>query len=166
MSVAIKGGDRLLAGLAATQAALRTANAVSVGFFETSTYPAKARQGVTKRRKGRPAPADSDGPLYVAQVAFWNEYGTTRAPPRPFFRTMIARKSPGWGVALGKALKGRNFDASGALALLGEAVNDQLVQSIVQWPADNAPYTVERKGFNKGLIDTGLMQRSTGYVVT
>jgi hypothetical protein len=163
VSIAIKGGDRLLAGLAAAQAALRTANAVSVGFFETSTYPAKARQGVTKRRAG---PADSGGPLYVAQVAFWNEYGTTRAPPRPFFRTMIARKSAGWGVALGKALKGRNFDASGALAVLGEAVNDQLVQSIVQWPADNAPYTVKRKGFNKGLIETGLMQRSTGYVVT
>jgi hypothetical protein len=48
---------------------------------------------------------------------------------------------------------------------MGEGIQGRLVKKIVDWPADNAPLTVAIKGFNKGLIDQGIMQRSTGYEV-
>ena len=48
---------------------------LEVGFFSTAKY--------------------STGE-YVAQVAYWNEYGTTLSPPRPFFRNAIKDKSKEW----------------------------------------------------------------------
>lgn len=103
--------------------------------------------------------------LTVATVAFWNNYGTTTAPARPFFTNMIEHDSPNWSAALAKAVLTARYDSRRALRLVGEHINDKLVQSIVDWPADNAPLTVVIKGFNKGLIDKGIMQRSTGYEV-
>lgn len=103
--------------------------------------------------------------LSVATVAFWNNWGTTTAPARPFFSNMIAEKSPSWGEDLAKAVLKVGYDSRKALALMGTRINDQLVQSIVDWPSDNSPLTAAIKGFNKGLIDQGIMQRSTGYEV-
>lgn len=103
--------------------------------------------------------------LTVATVAFWNNYGTARARARPFFTEMILKKSPSWGAELALAVLKVGYDSSKALQLMGVHINDQLVQSIVDWPADNAPLTVAMKGFNKGLIDKGIMQRSTDYEV-
>ena len=118
---------------------------VQVGFFEGPVYP-----------DGTPVPL----------VAFWNEFGTRRAPPRPFFRNMIAAKSPSWGPELGRVLKATGGDVPRALALMGERINDQLKQSIVDFDnPGNAPATIRAKGFDKPLIDTGTMQRSTGYEV-
>ncbi len=103
--------------------------------------------------------------LTVATVAYWNNFGTTRAPARPFFTNMIEQKSPSWSADLALAVLKTGYDSHKALNLMGVRINDQLVQSIVDWPADNAPLTVAIKGFNKGLIDRGIMQRSTGYEV-
>jgi hypothetical protein len=103
--------------------------------------------------------------LTVATVAYWNNYGTARAPARPFFTNMIEQDSPNWSAALAKAVLTTGYDSQRALALMGVHINDKLVQSIVDWPADNSPLTVAIKGFNKGLIDKGIMQRSTDYEV-
>lgn len=139
----LAGGDKLSKVLA--DIADRMEGSVKVGFIGGATYP-----------DGTP----------VAQVAFWNEYGTTTAPPRPFFRTMIANESPGWAVMMSKAAK--HFDYSGAevLKFMGLKISEQLQQSIVGWQSPpNAPYTIAKKGFNKPLIDTGHMQNSITYVV-
>ncbi len=142
----IRGGDKLEKVLAGIARKVAKSNSVKVGFLEGAKYP--------------------DG-TNVAQVAFWNEYGTVRSPVRSFFRTMIAKKSPTWGDAVAKTLKATDYDSKAALGLIGEGVKDQLVESIVQFsePA-NAPSTVAAKGFNKPLIDTGLMQRSVEYEVS
>jgi hypothetical protein len=103
--------------------------------------------------------------LSVATVAYWNNFGNARIPARAFFSNMIAEKSPNWGSDLTKVLLAANYDSKIALGRMGVLINDQLVKSIVDWPADNAPLTVAIKGFNKGLIDKGVMQRSTGYQV-
>lgn len=102
----------------------------------------------------------------VAQVAFWNEYGTTISPARPFFRRMIASESPGWGAKLAGAAKFTNYDGVRAMSLLGEDIAGALQQSIATWQdPPNAKSTVERKGFNKPLIETSHMQNSVGYQV-
>jgi hypothetical protein len=140
--------------LAAMQAAVGGASGVRVGFLENADYPA------VPSASGAPRPA-----LHVAQVAFWNEFGTARAPARPFFRGMIAKDSPDWGEQLARNLKAADYDSDTALAAMGLSIKDALTTAIVAWPADNAPSTVRRKGFNKGLVDKGVMQRATDFEV-
>ena len=111
VSVEVKGGDKLAATLAALAAKIEKGKALKVGYLEDATYP--------------------DG-THVAQVAFWQEYGTTTAPPRPTFRPMIAAKSSGWGAILAKAMKATHDDSRQALTLLGEVITNQLVESVVE----------------------------------
>ncbi len=83
-SFGVKGGDNSAKVFAELGKKLGKGNLLKVGFFETETYP--------------------DG-MHVAQAAFWAEYGTKSAPPRPFFRNMIATRSKEWGAVLAAALK-------------------------------------------------------------
>lgn len=147
----ITGGSALERHLKTIENGLGRGAHVRVGFLEDATYPATA---------------EGASALPVAQVAFWNQYGTIHSPARPFITDMIQRKSPRWGVSLGNILRKNNFNAERSLALMGEGIKGQLVQSIVNWSEPpNAPSTVERKGFNKPLIDTALMSRSVSYQV-
>lgn len=43
--------------------------------------------------------------LPVAQVAFWQEYGTKTAPPRPFFRPAIEDNQNKWGALVEDGFK-------------------------------------------------------------
>lgn len=154
-----RNANRLLKGVDALN---------STGPFKPGAKPSAARN-YRKRLKvrmktqvGPPAPART---LHVAQVAFWDEYGSKTSPPRPFFRNMIRDKSPQWGPQLADALKTSGMDSQRALAKMGHLMTDQLVTSIKDWPADNAPLTVAIKGFNKGLVDKGVMQRAPDFEV-
>lgn len=118
---------------------------VKVGFMEGSTYP-----------DGTPVPA----------VAFWNEYGTTKAPPRPFFRRMIASESGTWAQKMAALARATNYDGPRVLALMGEDVGAALQQSIIELSDPPlAQSTIDAKGFDKPLIDTGNMIRSISYQV-
>lgn len=112
-----------------------------VGFLEGATYP--------------------DG-TSVAQVAFWGEFGhggNFPAPPRPFFRKMIADESGGWGVKLSKALKYYEYDGSKALRAMGEDIKGALQESIstIDGPALSPTTLVLRERFwtNPGDIKRG-----------
>ena len=151
MAAEVIGGKKIALALAALESKITRGGVLSVGFLEKSRYPAK---------KGTE-------PLHVAQVAFWNEFGTSRAPARPFFRTTIQRQSPTWGDKLAKAVKATNYDGRTALALLGQSMRDDVENAIAQWSSPaNAPSTVKRKGFDKPLVDTGVMQRAVDYEVS
>jgi hypothetical protein len=85
---------------------------VQVGFLEGATYP-----------DGTP----------VAAVAFWNEFGhggPFPSPARPFFRSMIAKESPGWPVKMASMAKATNYDGPKVLALMGEDIAGALRESI------------------------------------
>lgn len=103
--------------------------------------------------------------LPVATVAYWNNFGNKRIKKRPFFTDMITEESPKWGAKLASILIKTGYNSANALGRMGEVIQGQLIKKIVDWPADNAPLTVAIKGFNKGLIDKGVMQRSTGVEV-
>lgn len=140
----LSGGDKLARKLAEIAKNMAPGK-LDVGFMSGATYP-----------DGTP----------VAQVAFWNEFGTSRSPSRPFFRTMIAKESAGWPELLGKAAVSTGYNARQTLSLIGEKINDDLKSSIVGWQdPPNAPSTIAKKGFNKPLVDTGDMLRSTTYKV-
>lgn len=119
---------------------------VRVGFIGTATYP------------------DSD--QTVAEVAHANEYGGPNRPPRPFFRGMIAKESPQWGKQIAALLNSPGATERSAMGLMGQLVADQLRQSIEDLTDPPlAPSTILAKGFDKPLVDTGLMQQSITYEV-
>lgn len=145
-----KGGNAFKKKLAELAHKMGTDRHVEVGFLEGATYPAEP----------------GGKPLSVAQVAFWNEFGTKRSPPRPFFRNMVAKKSPTWGKALAANAKATNFDGEKTLSRMGEGISGQLQQSINEFsdpPLKES--TVARKGFSKPLIDTSHMIRSVDFQV-
>ena len=118
---------------------------VSVGFMAGATYP-----------DGTP----------VAAVAYWNEFGTSGTPARPFFRQMIAAESPTWPGKMAKLAKATDYDGDKVLALMGEDIKGALQKSIndLQSPP-LASSTIEAKGFAKPLIDTSHMLNSITYEV-
>lgn len=97
----------------------------------------------------------------VAQVAYWNEYGTATIPARPFFRNTIADKQDEWADNAASILQHTDGDVGRALALIGEGVKGDIVETIQNFrEPENAPSTVKEKGFNKPLIDTGDLWRA------
>lgn len=139
----ISGGDKLEKAL--KDIADKMSGSVKVGFLEGATYP-----------DGTP----------VAQVAFWNEFGTSKAPPRPFFRTTIAENSEEWADRLGKAAAHYEYDGSKALNAMGVIIQEDIQQSINEWTdPPNAASTIAQKGINAPLRDTMHMLRSVDYEV-
>lgn len=139
------GGERLKAKLQEILKKTGRHAEVKVGFLEGATYP-----------DGTPVPL----------VAALQEYGTSRIPSRPFFRQMIAQKSPTWGASLAAVAKANDYDMPRAMALMGEGIGAQLQQSIIDFDAvPLSDATIAQKGFDKQLIDTAVMINSVGYQV-
>lgn len=143
----MSGGDKLQAALAKIVGRMKSADVVKVGFLEGATYPSGES---------------------VALVASVQEFGSSSQgiPPRPFFRTMIAKDAPGWGGEMAKVLKATDYDAAQTLGLMGERLKGQLQDSVlhVSGPALK-PETVARKGFATLLIDSSVMINSIDYEV-
>lgn len=119
---------------------------VLVGFFEEAKYP--------------------DG-TSVAQVAYWNEYGTIHSPTRPFFRKTIRDNQSSWQDKLKQLVELYKGDTEKVLLLLGEIIKGDLYTTITTWTEPpNAPSTIRKKGFNAPLRDTMQKARSIGVEVT
>lgn len=108
----LSGGDAIEAKLKELSKLAKKRAAARVGFLEGATYP-----------DGTP----------VAMVAAIQNYGAPARgiPPRPFFSSMIAEKSSGWGDALAATFRAAGSDPAGALELFGEGVAGQLREAIV-----------------------------------
>ena len=120
----------------------------------------------------------------VALVAICNEFGTSRAPARPFVRPAIAANGDRWLLHLAKgvkqALDGKIASVNTALHLLGLEIVGDLKDSIMRvWSPPLSPRTVAarrskwnnaRKGnfqaaLYKPLVDTAHMINTTNYRV-
>lgn len=103
---------------------------------------------------------EADG-TSVPLVAALNEFGTSKAPPRPFFRNAIADGEKRWPVNLVTALKNNNYDSLIALSLVGRNMQEDIQGSIRKlWSPPLADSTIARKGFDKPLIETSTMLNS------
>lgn len=107
----LTGGAKLHAKLAELAKRVNKKRDLRVGFIEGAKYP------------------DSD--VTAPQAAFWLNYGTKTAPPRPFFTNMVREKSDEWADILGRLLADNDMDIDAALHLLGEGIEDQLRDAIV-----------------------------------
>ena len=142
------GGDKLQAKLKELADKIGS-NSVSVGFLEDATYPTGQS---------------------VAEVAAYNEFGTTKSPARPFFGNMVEANKDSWGDALGKLCVALDYDIPKVMGQMGEGIKGQLQQSIIDFndPPDSDG-TIERKqsahGADATLVDTGHMLNSVDYEV-
>lgn len=141
----LSGGDELQKRLAEIAANLGEGKTLRVGFLEGATYP--------------------DGKS-VPMIAAANEFGdpAMNRPPRPFFRNMIADKSPEWPEDLVNIAEATGYEAETMLGLMGEHIKGQLQGSIrdLMEPA-LSPVTIAKKGFSKPLIETSHMLNSVDY---
>lgn len=132
-------------GVAKLVAALAELDGVQAktGWFETAKY---------------------DTGVPVAYVATIQEFGSGAIPARPFMRPTVAAKRQEW---LGLLADGARAVLTGganpvqvmeAVALQAAGDVAKTIQGITSPPL--SPLTVARKGFNKPLVDTGLMMQS------
>lgn len=118
---------------------------------------------------------------YVAQVAYWNEYGTTLSPPRPFFRNAIKDKSKEW-LELYKDTQFQTRDMYKTLGIVGTVIKDDIATSItdltsppnseitinggwIRHPSGKA-FKVKGKGSSNPLINNGFMRNNVSYEIT
>lgn len=128
-------------------------NILKVGFFDTAKY---------------------ENGEYVAQVAFWNEFGTIskngnkHIPPRPFMRNVTDNQnamSRIFNIAKIELEKGTGNEQ--VAKICGEQLVQMVKLSITSGSyIPNSAYTIAKKGAGKRpLIDTALMLGSVSYKV-
>ena len=104
----------------------------------------------------------------MAQIAMFNELGTSTAPARPFLRNSVDENEDVIRDQCGKELKKLTTGATAETVLkrVG-ALGVRLVQEKIESGSfePNAPSTIKKKGSDKPLIDTGRMRQSVKYVV-
>lgn len=143
----IRGGDKLSAALSAIAQGLSKAETLRVGFLEGGT--------------------DQEGTSIPMKAAILDGGAPSRGiPPRPFFRNMVAEKSPEWPEAIAGLLKANDYDAAKALDITGQAIEGQLRQSIIDTNTPPlAPATIAAKGFDKPLIEHSDMINAVAHEV-
>ena len=110
-----------------------------------------------------------DSGVTVAEVAFWNEYGTITAPERSFIRSTIDESRQELDQLTTKFLKeiiAGKLTTEKALDKLGLKIQTLIQKKILELNDPvNAPATVARKGFNNPLVDSRRLWRSIAYQV-
>lgn len=124
--------------------------AVDVGFFRKSKYG-----------------SENDN-LYVAEVAWMNDQGTSVIPPRPFmtvdFESHILKQFVKDSKAIFiRLLLDRNFFYQKELDALGEKYKNDLRTIIFDYPGSNSQWWIDQKGFDDPLFHTGEMVESVDY---
>lgn len=133
------------------------------------------RQGIEKRIKGALQKKELRAGVFdtakypdgtpVAQVAEWNEFGTSSIPPRPFMRDAVIDGKKRWIEYLARQVEAYE-DVHLAFGRLGELVRNDIVKSInLHTEPPNSPVTIARKKSSHPLIDTGFLKSSITYKV-
>lgn len=105
----------------------------------------------------------------VAEIGFWNEFGTVTIPERSFMRSTVQEEKKAIISLQRKLLKSISqgkMDIVKALGILGEFLSDKITQKIVSLrEPPNKPATIKAKGSSNPLVDTGQLKNSITYEV-
>lgn len=101
----------------------------------------------------------------VAEIYWWNEFGTSRIPERPTLRPTFAKEKVKYIQILGKitarVMNEENYNLRQAMGLLGEAVQQDIQDAIVKLKSPkNTESTIAKKKSDNPLIDTGQLVNS------
>lgn len=144
----IKGGDKLKQFL---ENVAKQKARVDVGFFEDAKY--------------------SNG-TQIAEIAIIQEFGNDKIPPRPFMQPTFNDEKSKWLNILANTIKKQqdNINVKKALTVVGVVAQDDIKDKIDWWAKEgtprNAPDTIEKKGFDSPLIETGMMRDAVHFEVT
>ncbi len=94
-----------------------------------------------------------DDGIPVARVAIYNEYGTSRIPPRPFMRPTVESQKPEWARATGKVvsqvLRGK-MSAEQGMTLVAQKAAGDIRHTITQvFEPELSPVTVLLRQWRK-----------------
>lgn len=128
---------------------------VKVGVLAGATYPADM---IRDARTGREYPDPRAGQP-VAAIAAALEYGHGQNHPRPFMQQTVAQRRKEWTEGVVK-LAQAGHSPEQVVGVIGQAMKEDVMKTITDWPADNAPDWAEVKGFNHGLIQTSHLLKS------
>lgn len=128
---------------------------VKAGVLAGATYP---EDTLTDARTGAKVP-DRRAGMPVAWIAAALEFGTNQNHPRPFMQVTAAKHGKEWSAAL-TALLQQGHSAHDALATVGQVMQEDIQDTIADWPADNSAQWAAFKGFNHGLILSGHLKNS------
>lgn len=111
--------------------------------------------------------ADDNG-VDMAQIAMWNELGTSTAPARPFLRMSVDDNTSKINQTCSAALKkvttgGTAEEVLKTVGVFGKSLVQEEIGSGSFAP--NAESTIRKKGSDKPLIDTGRMRQSVNYII-
>ncbi len=110
---------------------------------------------------------EEDG-VSIAEIAAYNEYGTSHIPARPFMRQTVEHYRSAWG-RLGAQLEDKvahGMDPKQAMEVLGVKAEGDMKKTIGRGKfKPNSPKTIKRKGSAQPLIDTGRMRASISHKV-
>ena len=133
---------------------------------------AKKLEGATRVLVGVPegAGAYEDG-LTIATIAAVNNFGSAdgKIPPRPFLQPAINKGAPEYQrlaeVMIPKVLSGE-MTMKVLLEQMGNLAEGHVKQEITDLDTPpNAQSTIDKKGSDSPLIDTGALRQSIRYVV-
>lgn len=112
-----------------------------------------------------------DDKTTLVEVATWNEFGTERAPSRPFMRKTADENRRRVGI-LGEGFLKKIIDGSvttqGALNQIGLWFAAQVVKTINTskgWAKPNAQSTIDAKGSSHPLVDTSHLRKNIKHIV-
>jgi hypothetical protein len=88
-------------------------------------------------------------------------------PPRPFMQQTADNNRSKWRKQLLQLIKSNNYQIGDVLDIIGQVMASDIQKTMAQGKfVPNAPLTVDWKGFNKPLVNTGDLSRSVDYEVT
>lgn len=126
--------------------------------FATSVRAMKGKQAV-------------DVGFFLDEVALYaaaNEFGTDKIPSRPFIRQTVDKNQAKYLRMMERAgLRiGPGLSPADALIPIANELRNDLITAIQTWQSPpNAPATVDKKGYDAPLTETGQMQRAITWRV-
>ncbi len=136
------------------------------------------------RGKPQMRPMISGGPprqRSLAHIAHWNEYGLLQKDPaktiwpaRPFMAVTLNNNADRWSQLIVETIAAARFkkpDIDEALEQFAKTVIGDLRYTIENWPSagtialSNAPRTIQDKGFDHALTDTGQLADNIRYKI-
>lgn len=109
--------------------------------------------------------------LQVAQVMQFNEEGTDKNPVRPFIRVGFmgpvrrGAYDEYFKESIAKIAEGKSTFLN-EYKLIGKMAKTDMQEVIQDWSTPpNSPITIDLKGFNNPLIDTGTMHDSVDFKI-
>lgn len=104
----------------------------------------------------------------LVDIAAFNELGTSSSPARPFMKQSFENHEDRLKAACERVNRTINAGegAEHALQQLGVEIKGLVQEEIIEGGfTPNAPATIERKGSDTPLIDTGTMRQSVNFAV-